>query len=71
MFLFDLLRQIFANKLIDDSRFNDPLFTFDVPTPVGVANCRFLLPDFEFYWQLVAVRGQSSSIWFNCYDCAS
>lgn len=60
MFLADLLHQIFANKLVDDNRIDDPLFTFDVPMSGGsratTTTCSFLSPDFVFYFQLIAVR---------------
>ena len=55
----DLLHRIFANKLTNDDRIDDPLFTFDAPIPrvVGIsASCSFLSPDFVFYGQLVVVR---------------
>ena len=62
MFLADLLHQIFANKLVDDNRIDDPLFTFDVPMSggsSGAATCSFLSPDFVFYFQLIVVRRKS------------
>lgn len=53
MLLTDILPQIFANKLMDDNRIDDPLFTFKVPMPGDVASCSLLAPDFVFYFQLV------------------
>ena len=60
MFLADLLHQIFANKLVDDNRIDDPLFTFDVPMSGGssATTCSFLSPDFVFYFQLIVVSGE-------------
>ncbi len=65
MFLADLLHQIFANKLVDDNRIDDPLFTFDVPMSGGsnaTTTCSFLSPDFVFYFQLIAVRRENPNI---------
>ena len=49
-----LLKDIFANKLSDDNRIDDPIFTFEVPV-FGGKTCSFIPPDFAFYYQLVSV----------------
>mmetsp|Transcript_22298 Transcript_22298/g.51072 ORF Transcript_22298/g.51072 Transcript_22298/m.51072 type:complete len:422 (-) Transcript_22298:190-1455(-) len=49
------LENVFANKLMDDNRVNNPLFTFGVPDVFGGKICSFLAPDFAFYYQLVVV----------------
>eukprot|EP00584_Thalassiosira_punctigera_P010869 CAMPEP_0172545780 /NCGR_PEP_ID=MMETSP1067-20121228/15645_1 /TAXON_ID=265564 ORGANISM="Thalassiosira punctigera, Strain Tpunct2005C2" /NCGR_SAMPLE_ID=MMETSP1067 /ASSEMBLY_ACC=CAM_ASM_000444 /LENGTH=426 /DNA_ID=CAMNT_0013332595 /DNA_START=168 /DNA_END=1448 /DNA_ORIENTATION=- len=56
MFVADLLRGAFANKLVDDDRIDRPAFAFGVPLPGGGgAACGFLPPDLAFYSQLVVV----------------
>ena len=65
IFLADLLHhQIFANKLVDDNRIDDPLFTFDVPMSGrrSAITCSFLSPDFVFYFQLIVVRRENPDI---------
>mmetsp|Transcript_6870 Transcript_6870/g.12241 ORF Transcript_6870/g.12241 Transcript_6870/m.12241 type:complete len:425 (-) Transcript_6870:130-1404(-) len=50
-----LLKDIFAEKLIDDDRIDNPLFTFDVPVFGVSKTCSFLPPKFAFYYQLVVL----------------
>lgn len=61
MMFTDLLRNIFADKLIDDNRIDDPILIFDVPMSGGNRTCRFLPPEFTFYFQLIAVLVVQSS----------
>lgn len=65
-----LLKSIFAEKLVDDTRIDNDgaLFTFDVPSvvmkmmfgnddsnKVASATCSVFPPTFAFYYQIVAV----------------
>jgi hypothetical protein len=53
--MLESLKPIFANKLMASNRIDDPLVSFKV-SALGGKTCKFLLPEFDFYKQLVIVR---------------